>query len=55
MPAFLGKRFHQRLLRETLIKVFPAPDLRREAAYSSANLCASATDSKEVLISSALP
>jgi len=43
------------LLRETLMKAFPAPDLRREAADSSANLCASAGGSKEVLIESALP
>jgi len=27
--------------KDTLMKAFPAPDLRREAAYSSANLCAS--------------
>jgi len=27
---------------EKLMKAFPAPDLRRETAYSSANLCASA-------------
>jgi len=40
---------------ETLMKAFPAPDLRREAAYSSANLCASGKGSKEVLLSSALP
>ncbi len=37
-------------LRETLIKAFPAPDLRREAAHSFANPCASAGGSKEVLI-----
>jgi hypothetical protein len=36
--------------RETLIKAFPAPDLRREAAHSFANPCASAGGSKEVLI-----
>ncbi len=36
--------------RETLIKAFPAPDLRCEAAFSFANPCASAGGSKEVLI-----
>jgi len=42
-------------VRETQMKAFPAQDLRREAAYSSANLCASVGGSKEVLIKSALP
>ncbi|MDE7297555.1 MAG: hypothetical protein K2N94_01845 [Lachnospiraceae bacterium] len=41
--------------KETLFKAFPAPDLRREAAYSLANPCASAGGSGEVLIKSALP
>lgn len=41
---------HRRKDRETLIKAFPAPDLRREAAHSFANPCASAGGSKEVLI-----
>jgi hypothetical protein len=40
----------RRIFRETLIKAFPAPDLRREAAHSFANPCASAGGSKEVLI-----
>ncbi len=39
-----------KIYRETLIKAFPAPDLRREAAHSFANPCASAGGSKEVLI-----
>jgi len=36
-------------VRETLIKAFPAPDLRCEAAISLANPCASAGGSKETL------
>ena len=36
--------------RETLIKAFPAPDSRREAAYSSANPCAFAKGSEEAMI-----
>jgi len=47
--------FSLSFLGETLMKAFPAPDLRGEAADSFANLCASATGSKEVLLSSALP
>jgi len=42
-------------LREALIQAFPAPDLRREAAFSFANLCASAGGSQEVLMKAALP
>ena len=37
-------------IKETLIKAFPAPDLRRKAAYSLANPCASAGGSKEAMI-----
>ena len=36
--------------RETLIKAFPAPDLRREAANSTVNPCASAGGAMEILI-----
>ena len=36
--------------KETLIKAFPAPDLRRKAANSIANPCASAGGFKEILI-----
>ena len=38
------------IIKETLIKAFPAPDLRREAAHSFANPCASAGGSKEAMI-----
>ena len=37
-------------IRETLIKAFPAPDLRRKAANSAVNPCASARGAKEILI-----
>ena len=40
---------------KTLIKAFSAPDLRRKAAFSVANPCASCEAAKEVLILSALP
>jgi len=41
--------------RETLMKAFPAPDLRCEATLTPANPCASAGGSEEAMISSALP
>ena len=37
-------------VKETLIKAFPAPDLRRKAADSTVNPCASAGGAKEILI-----
>lgn len=37
------------------MKAFPAPDLRREAAYTIANPCASAGGCKEVMIEASLP
>ncbi len=42
--------YWMRLVRETLIKAFPAPDLRCEATVSLANPCASAGGSEETLI-----
>ncbi len=41
--------------RETLMKAFPAPDLRCKAAFSSANPCTSAKGSKEAITESVLP
>ncbi len=38
------------LFRETLIKAFPAPDLRCEATKTPANPCASAGGSEEAMI-----
>ena len=38
------------LFRETLIKAFPSPDLRCEAAFSLANLCDPPEIAKEMLI-----
>ena len=38
------------LVRETLIKAFPAPDLRCKAAFTPANPCASAGGSEEAMI-----
>ncbi len=43
------------LIRETLLKAFPAPDLRCEAAGSTANPCASAGGSEEAVVESAPP
>jgi hypothetical protein len=42
MPIFL--------IKETLIPAFPAPNLRSEAAFSTANSCASSGGAKEILI-----
>lgn len=44
----------QPVIKKTLIKTFPAPDLRRQAAYFPANPRASAKNSKESLIKSPL-
>jgi hypothetical protein len=40
---------------ETLIKAFPAPNLRCEATFSTANSCASAGGIREILIKSVFP
>ncbi len=46
-----GNYFYEREeYRETLIKAFPAPDLRCKAAYSPANPCASAEGSRDAMI-----
>jgi hypothetical protein len=37
---------------ETLMKAFPAPNLRCEATFSAANSCASAGGIREILIQS---
>ena len=42
-------------IRETLIKAFPSPDLRCEAAISLANPCDPPEASKEMLIKSSFP
>ncbi len=41
------KAFYVQVFRETLMKAFPVPDLRCEAAFSFANPCASAGGSEE--------
>jgi len=41
--------------RETLIKAFPSPDLRCEAAISPANPCDPPAAAKEAMIKPALP
>ncbi len=43
------------VLRETLIKAFPVPDLRCEAAPSYANPCISAGGAKETLNKAVFP
>jgi hypothetical protein len=42
--------FCEAFMKLYLIKAFPAPNLRCEAAFSTANSCASAGGSKEILI-----
>ena len=45
--CYIGVRIS---IRETLIKAFPVPDLRCEAAISLANPCTSTGGSKETMI-----
>jgi len=50
LPGLAGQAPKPDDFKEAVMKAFSAPDLRREAADSSANLCVSAGGSKEVLI-----